>query len=112
MRLFLDRTPEENVILYKSRRGTELKGRAAFRRFGVLSPSCFRVGAAFHLILLFIAVAAAFPAHGREIDVLQDAVRLVVNRPATEPEVLHVVERVAQNTFILGTQEYNKDVHI
>jgi len=112
MRLFLDRTPEPNVILYKSRRGTELKGRAAFRRFGVLSPSCFRVGAAFHLILLFIAVAAAFPAHGREKDVLQYGAGLIVNLPAPEPEVVQVVEDVAQNTFIRGTKEYNKDEYI
>jgi hypothetical protein len=100
------------VIWDKRFRGTGLNARAAFHRVAPFSPHYFWVGAAFLLLLLFIAIAGAPPAHGREKDVLQYGAGLIVNVPLPEPEVAQVVEDVAQNTFIRGTKEYNKDEYI
>jgi hypothetical protein len=71
-----------------------------------------RAVAAFLLLVLFIAIAGAAPARGREKDVLQYGAGLIVNVPLPEPEVAQVVEDVAQNTFIRGTKEYNKDEYV
>jgi hypothetical protein len=95
------------VIWDKSFRGMELNCRAAFRRVAVFSPGYFRAAAAFLLL-----TAAAIPSHGREKDVLQYGAGLIVNVPLPEPEVAQVVEDVAQNTFIRGTKEYNKDEYV
>ena len=74
----------------------------------LLFSLCYlRVAAAFLLL-----TAAAIPAHGREKDVLQYGAGLIVNVPLPEPEVAQVVEDVAQNTFIRGTKEYNKDEYV
>jgi hypothetical protein len=98
------------VIWDKRFRGTRLNGRAAFHRVAVFSPCCLRVAAAFLLLFLF---TAAIPAHGREKkDALEYGAGLIVNVPLPEPEVAQVVEDVAQNTFIRGTKEYNKDEYI
>ena len=95
------------MIWDKSLRGEGLKGGVAFHRVAVLSPCYLRVAAAFLLL-----AAAALPAHSREKDVLQYGAGLIVNVPLPEPEVAQVVEDVAQNTFIRGTKEYNKDEYI
>jgi hypothetical protein len=95
------------VIWDKSFRGTGLNGRAAFHRVALLSPGYFGAAAAFLLL-----TAATIPAPGREKDVLQYGAGLIVNVPLPEPEVAQVVEDVAQNTFIRGTKEYNKDEYI
>jgi hypothetical protein len=100
------------VIWDKRFRGTKLNGRPAFRRVAIFSPRYFRVAAAFFLLLLFVAIAGAPASHGREKDVLQYGAGLIVNVPLPEPEVAQVVEDVAQNTFIRGTKEYNKDEYI
>jgi hypothetical protein len=52
------------------------------------------------------------PALGREKDVLQYGAGLIVNIPLPEPEVVQVVEDVAQNGIIRGSKEYNKDEYI
>jgi hypothetical protein len=95
------------VIWDKSFRGAGLNGRAAFHRVALFSPSHLRVAAAFLLL-----TAAAIPSHGREKDVLQYGAGLIVNVPLPEPEVAQAVEDVAQNTFIRGTKEYNKDEYV
>jgi hypothetical protein len=95
------------VIWDKRFRGTGLNAMTAFHRVAPFSPHYFRVTAAF-----FLLIAAAIPSHGREKDVLQYGAGLIVNVPLPEPEVAQVVEDVAQNTFIRGTKEYNKDEYI
>jgi hypothetical protein len=95
------------VIWDKSFRGTGLNGGGAFHRVSVFSSCYLRVAAAFLLL-----TAAAIPSHGREKDVLQYGAGLIVNVPLPEPEVAQVVEDVAQNTFIRGTKEYNKDEYV
>jgi hypothetical protein len=95
------------VIWDKRFRGTGLNGRAAFHPVVPFSPRYFRGAAAFLLL-----TAAALPSYGREKDVLQYGAGLIVNVPLPEPEVAQVVEDVAQNTFIRGTKEYNKDEYI
>jgi len=100
-------TPEPVVIWDKNFRAKKLNCRAAFRRVAVFSSYYLRAAAAFLLL-----TAAALPSHGREKDVLQYGAGLIVNVPLPEPEVAQVVEDVAQNTFIRGTKEYNKDEYI
>jgi hypothetical protein len=100
-------TPEPVVIWEKSFRGTGLNGRAVFNPVAVFSSYHLRAAAAFLLL-----TAAAIPSHGREKDVLQYGAGLIVNVPMPEPEVAQVVEDVAQNTFIRGTKEYNKDEYV
>jgi len=96
----------------RSFRGKGLNARAAFHRVAPFCPRYFRAAAAFLLLLLFVAIAAAPPSHGREKDVLQYGAGLIVNVPLPGPEVAQVVEDVAQNTFIRGTKEYNKDEYV
>ena len=100
-------TPEPVVIWDKSFRGEGLKGRASFNPVAVFSSCYLRAAAAFLLL-----TAATLPSHGREKDVLQYGAGLIVNVPLPEPEVAQVVEDVAQNTFIRGTKEYNKDEYV
>ena len=100
-------TPEPVVIWDKSFRGDGLNGRASFNPLAVFSSRYLRAAAAFLLL-----TAAALPSHGREKDVLQYGVGLIVNVPLPEPEVAQVVDDVAQNTFIRGTKEYNKDEYV
>ena len=100
-------TPEPVVIWDKSFRGEDLSGRASFNPVAVFSSCYLRVAAAFLLL-----TAAALPSHGREKDVLEYGAGLIVNVPLPEPEVAQVVEDVAQNTFIRGTKEYNKDEYV
>ena len=95
------------MIWDTSFRGTGLNGRAAFYRVALFSSCYLRVAAAFLLL-----TAAATPSHGRQKDVLQYGAGLIVNVPLPEPEVAQVVEDVAQNTFIRGTKEYNKDEYV
>jgi hypothetical protein len=95
------------VIWYKRFRCARLDGRAAFHPVAVFFPSYLRMAAAFLLL-----TAAAIPSHGREKDALQYGAGLIVNVPLPEPEVAQVVEDVAQNTFIRGTKEYNKDEYV
>jgi len=95
------------VIWDKSFRGTRVNGRAVFHRVAPFFTCYLRAAAAFLLV-----TAAAIPSHGREKDVLQYGAGLIVNVPLPEPEVAQVVEDVAQNTFIRGTKEYNKDEYI
>jgi len=95
------------VIWDKSFRGEDLSGRASFNPVAVFSSCYLRVAAAFLLL-----TAAALPSHGREKDVLEYGAGLIVNVPLPEPEVAQVVEDVAQNTFIRGTKEYNKDEYV
>jgi hypothetical protein len=95
------------VIWDKSFRGTGLNGRAVFNPVAVFSSYHLRAAAAFLLL-----TAAALPSHGREKDVLEYGAGLIVNVPLPEPEVAQVVEDVAQNTFIRGTKEYNKDEYV
>ena len=94
------------MIWEKSFRGTVLSGGASFNPVAVFT-SCYLRAAAFLLL-----TAAALPSHGREKDVLQYGAGLIVNVPLPEPEVAQVVDDVAQNTFIRGTKEYNKDEYI
>jgi hypothetical protein len=62
------------------------------------------------LIALFLLLClSTIPAYCREKDVLEYGAGLIVNIPHPEPEVVKVVEEVAQNTIIRGTKEYNKD---
>src|SRR6202795_1239471 len=100
-------TPEPVVIWDKSLRGERLNGRASFNPGAGFSSCYLRVAAAFLLL-----TAAAIPSHGREKDVLQYGAGLIVNVPLPEPEVAQVVEDVAQNSFIRGTKEYNKDEYV
>jgi hypothetical protein len=95
------------VIWGKSFRGEGLNGRALFNPVAVFSSCNLWVAATFLLL-----TAAALPSHGREKDVLEYGAGLIVNVPLPEPEVAQVVEDVAQNTFIRGTKEYNKDEYI
>jgi hypothetical protein len=95
------------VIWDKRFRGTGLNAGAAFHRVAPFSPCYLRLAAVFLLL-----TAAAMRSHGREKDVLQYGAGLIVNVPLPEPEVAQVVEDVAQNTFIRGTKEYNKDEYI
>ena len=95
------------MIWDKSFRDTGLNGRAVFNPVAVFSSYHLRTAAAFLLL-----TAAAIPSHGREKDVLQYGAGLIVNVPMPEPEVAQVVEDVAQNTFIRGTKEYNKDEYV
>jgi hypothetical protein len=95
------------VIWDKSLGAKGLNGGVAFHRVALFSPRYLRVAAAFLLL-----TAAAIPSHGREKDVLQYGAGLIVNVPLPEPEVAQVVEDVAQNTFIRGTKEYNKDEYV
>jgi hypothetical protein len=95
------------VIWDKSFRGEGLNARASFDPVAVFSSYYLRAAAAFLLL-----TAAALPSHGREKDVLQYGAGLIVNVPLPEPEVAQVVEDVAQNTFIRGTKEYNKDEYV
>jgi hypothetical protein len=101
-------TLEPAVIWDKSFRGEGLNGGASFNPVSVFSSCYLRVAAAAFLLL----TAAALPSHGREKDVLQYGAGLIVNVPLPEPEVAQVVEDVAQNTFIRGTKEYNKDEYV
>src|SRR6202521_4573331 len=100
-------TPEPVVIWDKSFRGEGLNARASFDPVAVFSSYYLRVAAAFLLL-----TAVALPSHGRQKDVLQYGAGLIVNVPLPEPEVAQVVEDVAQNTFIRGTKEYNKDEYV
>jgi hypothetical protein len=100
-------TPEPVVIWDKSFRGAGLNGRAVFNPVAGFSSYYLRAAAAFLLL-----TAAGLPAYGREKDVLQYGAGLIVNVPLPEPEVAQVVEDVAQNTFIRGTKEYNKDEYV
>jgi len=100
-------TPEPVVIWEKSFRGEGLNGRASSNPDAGFSSCYLRAAAAFLLL-----TAAVLPSHGREKDVLQYGAGLIVNVPLPEPEVTQVVEDVAQNTFIRGTKEYNKDEYI
>ena len=95
------------MIWDKSFRGTGLNGRAVLNPFAVFSSYYLRAAATFLLL-----AAAGLPAHGREKDVLQYGAGLIVNVPLPEPEVVQVVEDVAQNTLIRGTKEYNKDEYV
>jgi hypothetical protein len=71
------------------------------------SVLCLRVIAVFVLL-----ASAAILAHGREKDVQQYGMGLIVNLPLPEPEVALAVEDVAENAIIRGTKEYNKDEYI
>jgi hypothetical protein len=99
--------PEPIVIWDKSFRGEGLNARASFNPIAVFSSYYLRAAAAF-----LVLTAAALPSHGREKEVLQYGAGLIVNVPLPEPEVAQVVEDVAQNTFIRGTKEYNKDEYV
>ena len=95
------------MIWDKSFRGAGLNARASFNPIAVFSSCYLRAAAAFLLL-----TAAALASHGREKDVLEYGAGLIVNVPLPEPEVAQVVEDVAQNTFIRGTKEYNKDEYV
>ena len=95
------------MIWDKSFRGAGLNDRAVFNPVAVFSSYYLRAAAA-----VLLLTAAGLPAHGREKDVLQYGAGLIVNVPLPEPEVAQVVEDVAQNTFIRGTKEYNKDEYV
>ena len=99
-------TPERFVIRDKSFRGRGLDGWVAFDPVAPYLPLCLSVATA------FLVLTAAIPSHGREKDVLEYGAGLIVNVPLPEPEVAQVVEDVAQNTFIRGTKEYNKDEYV
>jgi hypothetical protein len=100
--------PEPIVIWDKSFRGAGLNASASFNPIAVFFSCYLRAAAAF----LLLTAAAALPSHGREKDVLEYGAGLIVNVPLPEPEVAQVVEDVAQNTFIRGTKEYNKDEYV
>src|SRR5260370_15113113 len=100
-------TAEPVVIWDKSFLGEGLNGSALFNPVVVFSSCYLRVAAAFLLL-----TAAAISSYGREKDVLQYGAGLIVNVPLPEPEVAEVVEDGAQNAFIRGTKEYNKDEYI
>ena len=95
------------MIWYKRFRCARLDGRAVFHPVAVFFPYYLRLAAVFLLL-----AAAAIPSHGREKDVLEYGAGLIINVPLPEPEVAQVVEDVAQNTFIRGTKEYNKDEYV
>jgi hypothetical protein len=105
------RALEPVVIRDKSFRGKGQQGQVAFHRIALCPLSHLRVAAAF-IPLLLLLTAAATPALNREKDVLQYGAGLIVNIPLPEPEVVQVVEDVAQNGIIRGTKEYNKDEYI
>ncbi len=81
-------------------------------------------GAGFHRVAGFFPIfpllaaaliglgSSAVPAAAREKDTAQYGAGLIVNIPLPEPEVAQVVQDVAQNTFIRGTKEYNKDEYV
>ncbi len=85
-------------------RGKDLDGCVNSSRFNVIFRALPQLTALFFLLCL-----ATIPAYGREKDVLEYGAGLIVNIPHPEPEVVKVVEEVAQNTIIRGTKEYNKD---
>jgi hypothetical protein len=67
-----------------------------------------RTRPAFYLIFVF-AFAMAVPLAVRGKDKRSYGEGLIVNIPMPEHQVVQVVEDVAQNGVIRGTQEYNKD---
>jgi hypothetical protein len=72
----------------------------------------FRHDWRFAFVFPLLLTAAVIPLFGRDKNVLQYGAGLIVNIPSPEPEVVQVVEDVAQNTIIRGTKEYNKDEFI
>ncbi len=104
-------TPERVVIWDKSFSGSGLNAGPACHRVERHSPVVLRRVTVFPLLFLLLA-SAAIPSLGREKDVLQYGDGLIVTLPLPEPEVLQVVEDVAQNTLIRGTKEYNSDEYI
>ena len=61
------------------------------------------------LLIFFFAFATAFPLVAWGKDKRSYGEGLIVNIPMPERQVMQVVEDVAQNGVIRGTQEYNKD---
>jgi hypothetical protein len=89
-----------------------LRGRVALR--GFCYPPLFHGDgppAAF-LAPVLLVLMAAIPSYGREKNVLHYGEGLIINVPMPEPEVVQVVEDVAENTIIRGTKEYNKDEYV
>jgi hypothetical protein len=84
-------------------------GRDIWRVFARSAPSSLYTAA---LLLLFLVIGDALPAHSRDKKVLQYGAGLIVNIPLPEPEVEQAVQDVVQNTIIRGTKEYNKDEYI
>lgn len=96
----------------KSFRGKGRNGWGVFRGVALDFPLYFRASAIFLLLNFLLVTGVAIPSQSREKDVLQYGEGLIVNIPMPEPEVVQVVEDVAQNTIIRGTKEYNKDEYV
>jgi hypothetical protein len=95
---------EPGVNRDKIFRGEELDRSGDSHQFTASFPTSIQL-----IMIPLLLCLLVFPGYCREKDVLEYGAGLIVNIPHPEPEVVKVVEEVAENTIIRGTKEYNKD---